>query len=409
MLRPLLGLVVAAIALPMPLAAETLGPVTDDLGVVEVAKGDPIVLGHWGSMSGPDSTDGIDERRGVEIAIADAGGSLLGFQLKLVSEDAQCTAEGGQLAASKLAGDKRILVALGPSCSSGARVGAPILWNAGIAAVGIGASAPALTAADRPPGFAGYLRVVPNDVKQAGFAANYAAEVKKYKTAATIHDGSPYTEQLVRAFEKAFEAAGGKVLAKEAVAPDTSDMRPVLTRIATTPPDVIFMPLFTAAAAFTVRQAKEVPTLKGTALLGAGSTFSPGMIDAAGDSVVGFYVVAAATDTFTDLYPAFVEKFKKEYGEAPTGGFSALGYDAGLTALKAIAAVAKTDADGNLYIGRKALRDALFATKKLHGMTGDINCDQYGDCGTQVYAVWEFTSGASGSFAAGTNPKKIFP
>ena len=109
----------------------------------------------------------------MEIAIADAGGSVLGFALDLVSEDAQCTAEGGQLAASKLAGDAQILVALGPSCSSGARVGAPILWNAGIAAIGIGASAPALTAPDRPEGFAGYLRVVPNDVKQAGFAADY--------------------------------------------------------------------------------------------------------------------------------------------------------------------------------------------------------------------------------------------
>ena len=169
------------------------------------------------------------------------------------------------------------------------------------------------------------------------------------------------------------------------------------------------MPLFTSAAAFTVRQAKELPALKDVALLGAGSTFSPGMIEAAGDSVVGFHVVAAATDTFTDLYPAFVEKFKTEYGEAPTGGFSALGYDAGLTALKAIEAVAKTDADGNLYVGRKALRDALFSTSKLHGMTGDINCDQYGDCGTQVYAIWEFTSGALGSFEAGVNPKKVSP
>ena len=130
------------------------------------------------------------------------------------------------------------------------------------------------------------------------------------------------------------------------------------------------------------------------------------MIEAAGNSVVGFHVVAAATDTFTDLYPAFVEKFKTEYGEAPTGGFSALGYDAGITALKAIEAVAKTDADGNLYIGRKALRDALFATSKLHGMTGDINCDQYGDCGTQVYAIWEFTSGALGQLRGGRQPEE---
>ena len=74
---------------------------------------------------------------------------------------------------------RRSSVALGPSCSSGARVGAPILWSAGIPAIGIGASAPALTAPDRPEGFAGYLRVVPNDVKQAGFAADYAAKVKQ--------------------------------------------------------------------------------------------------------------------------------------------------------------------------------------------------------------------------------------
>ena len=49
--------------------------------------------------------------------------------------------EGTQSAFYELAGDAQILVALGPSCSSGARVGAPILWNAGIAAIGIGASA----------------------------------------------------------------------------------------------------------------------------------------------------------------------------------------------------------------------------------------------------------------------------
>jgi branched-chain amino acid transport system substrate-binding protein len=49
--------------------------------------------------------------------------------------------------------------------------------------------------------------------------------------------------------------------------------------------------------------------------------------------------------------------------------------------LDAVEDVAVQDSTGNLVIGRKALRDALYATSGYQGVSGTLTCDQYGDCG----------------------------
>ena len=48
--------------------AETKGPVTDDIGVVKVRKGAPIFIGGYWTLSGPDVSLGVDQKRGVELA-----------------------------------------------------------------------------------------------------------------------------------------------------------------------------------------------------------------------------------------------------------------------------------------------------------------------------------------------------
>ena len=54
-----------------PPAAATVGPVTDDLGVIRIAKGAPIQIGAYWVLSGADTALGLDEKRGVEIAFKD--------------------------------------------------------------------------------------------------------------------------------------------------------------------------------------------------------------------------------------------------------------------------------------------------------------------------------------------------
>lgn len=390
-------------------SAETLGPVTDDLGVLKIAAGQPIAIGFYGSMSGPDTNQGIDETRGMAIAVKDVGGTIAGRPIKIVVEDAQCTAEGGQAAATKLATNRGVAIVVGPSCSSSARVGAPILWNAGVTDIGTTASAPSLTDPNRPPVFDGFVRLIPSDKEAAVVSAKYAKAQLGAKTAATIHDGSTYAQQLADAFATAFAAEGGKVVAREAVSPTDTDMRPMLARLASNPPDVVFMPVFVAAGAFIIRQRDEIPALKKAVLIGGGGMEGNNVIDAAGESIVGFDIVTMTSDTFSGRYAPYIKAYNAEFGESPNGGFSAYGYDGVLVAKAAVEAVAKTDEAGNLYIGRKALRDAVFATKDLDGLTGKLTCSPSGECGGPSVGMYSYTSSDANSFEMGKNPKKVYP
>lgn len=391
-------------------AAATVGPVTDDIGVIRIAKGAPIQIGAYWVLSGADTALGLDEKRGVEIAFKELGGKVLGHPLKLNAEDDGCNAEGGQTAATKLAANPQTAIVLGPACSSAATPGAPILWQAGIVNICTACTAPALTAPTRKPEYAGFARTVFSDSEQGKTDATYVRNLAKAQSVVTIHDGSPYAQQLQQVFADNFKQLGGTVLSQEAISPNDVDMHPLLTRIASEKPDLIYFPVFTAAAAQIVRQAKETPGLEKVALMGGGSLLSADFIEAAGPSVVGFRIgyPDLSPDAMGKNYPKFVEEYKKAYGEAPISGYHANAYDGAMLAIKAIEKVAKTDSAGNLYIGKKALRDAVFATK-FDGISGPIACDAYGECSLFKPSVLEFTSADPKTFGVGKNPKKIWP
>jgi branched-chain amino acid transport system substrate-binding protein len=391
-------------------APQTVGPVTDDLGVIRIPKGAPIQIGGMWVISGADTALGVDEQRGVQIAFKDVGGKVLGHPLKLNTEDDQCNAEGGQTAATKLAANPQTVVVLGPACSSVATPGAPILWQAGITNICTACTAPALTAPNRKPEYDGFARTVFSDSEQGKADATYMVKGLKVKSIVTIHDGSPYAQQLQQVAADNFKAMGGTVLSQEAVAPTDVDMHPLLTRIASEKPDLIYFPVFTAAAAQILRQAKETPGLEKTILMGGGSLLSADFIEAAGPPVIGFRIgyPDISPEAMGKGYPKFVEEYKKDFGEAPISGYHANAYDGAMLAIKAIEKVGKSDAAGNLYIGKKAFRDAVFAIK-FEGISGPIACDAYGECSQFKPSVLEFTSSDPKTFGIGKNPKKIFP
>lgn len=391
-------------------AAQTLGPVTDDIGVIKIPKGAPIQIGGYWVMSGPDTAQGVDGKRGVEVAIADIGGQLLGHPIKLDVEDDLCTAEGGQTAATKLATNRQVVIVLGGACSSAATPAAPILWQAGIVNICTGCSAPSLTAPGRKPDYDGFARTIASDIDQGAADAKYLFEVMKVRTLATVHDGSPYAQQLAAVTGKNFTALGGTVLAQEAIAPTDVDMHPMLAHIAAVKPDALYMPIFIAAAAQILRQSKEIPGLEHTTLLGGGSLMAADFIEAAGPGVVGMRVAYPdiSPDTMGKGYPKFLQEHMKMFGEAPVSGGHANAYDAAVMAFKAIEQIAKTDSAGNLYIGKRAMRDAVFKVK-FDGLSGPISCDAYGQCASFKPGVYQYISDDPQTFAIGKNPKLIWP
>ena len=363
----------------------------DPIGVVTIKKGQPVHIAYWMVVAGADASLGIDTRRGVELAIQDKGSKLLGHPIKLSGQDEGCNAEGGQAAATKLASDPTIVAAIGSNCSSAARPGAPILWKAGIPTVSPSNTAPYLTDPKRGKEYDGYARTAHNDKVQGAVAAQFAIKKLGVKNAATIHDGSVYAEQLQAVFAEKFKKLGGTIVAQEAVAPTDTDMRPVLTKIATGKPEFIYFPIFIAAAGHITRQSKEVAGLEKVYLMSADGIFSPDFYKAAGEAAVGMFHSSPDFSAFGAGYKDFLAKHQKKYGEKPIAPFHAHGYDAAMMVFTAIEKVGVKDGD-TLYIPRKAFRDALYATKGLKGMTGNISCNEYGDCADPRIAVYQQTA-----------------
>ncbi len=408
--RALLALATAA-AFAAPIAhAETVGPVTDAKGVVRIPKGQPILIGGLLVLSGPDLSLGVDASRGAQIAFDDHKNTLLGHPIRFVPEDGGCSVEGGQTGATRLAANKQIVSVIGTSCSSEARGGAPILWNAGMALADPSATAPALTAPDRPEGLQGIARFIYNDANAAVAAKDYA-QSQGVKKVATLHDGSLYAESLADAFGKDFKDSGGQLVDAEAISPSDTDLRPVLTQIGTSKPDLLFAPIFTAASAYLVRQVKEVPGMEKVQVLGTDAVLSPSFLEAAGDAAIGYRLTGVDNDPklMGAGYNDLVKKYKAKFGEDPIAGYHANGYDCAVAIMAAIEAVAKTDSEGTTYIGRQAVRDALMHTKDLTGMTGKLTCNPDGDCVASHFAVFEYTSGDPSTFKLGTNPKRVYP
>src|SRR5512136_2571581 len=330
------------------------------LGVVKIKPGEPIHIASWMVIAGENASLGTDTKRGVEIAAADKGEKILGHPIKLTFQDTGCNAEGGQAAATKLAADPTIVAAIGSNCSSEARPGAPILWKAGIATVSPSNTAPYLTDPKRGPDYDGYLRTCHNDKIQGAVAAEFAWKKLGLKKAATIHDGSVYAEQLQAVFAETFKKLGGTITAQESIAPSDTDMRPVLTKIATGKPEFIYYPIFIAAGGHITRQAKEVAGLEKTYLMSADGTFSPDFYKAAGDAAIGMFHSSPDFSAFASGYKDFLAKHQKKYGEKPIAPFHAHAYDAAMMIFNAIEKTAVKDGD-TLYICREKLRDALYA------------------------------------------------
>lgn len=365
---------------------------TDAIGCVEVAAGDPIQIASALVISGANADLGLDSQRGVEIALK-MRPEVLGHKVELIAEDDGCSAEGGQTAGTKIVANPQIVGAIGTSCSGAGVPFAQILSDAGYSTVSPSNTSPALT--DPNQAFKiGYLRTAHNDLIQGAAMADYAYDVRGFTKAAAIHDGDPYTEGLAKAFADAFTAKGGEMVAFEAEAADATNVEPLLTTIAAAKPEFLYFPVFIPLGSLIVNTAKTIPGLESVQLAAADGVQSPSFLE----NVVGTgegMVVSGPDLAFSNTFyqDEFLPMYEADYGTAPTAPFHAHSFDATNMLLNAIEKVAQQDADGNLLIGRQALRDALYATSGMEGITGTLTCSEFGDCADPKIAVSEIQSG----------------
>lgn len=363
----------------------------DEYGCVEIPEGEPLHIAFWGVLSGADATLGEDSRRGVELAVDEIGGTLVGHEIELTTEDGLCTPEGGATAAQRLAADPTIVGLIGSSCSDETVGGIQAITEAGLTTISSSNTRPALTAEDRDETYAGYLRTAHSDTFQGLAVAQFAVE-QGYETAATIHDGSAYAQALQQVFADNFTELGGEIVLQDAIERGQTDMVPVLTRVAAEAPDFLYYPIFIAEGGYITSQVRGVPGLEDVALAGSDGMFSPDFITAAGPNAEGMFLSSPDFTAFADTYADLVALYEEKFGEAPLAVFHAHAFDAANMLFQAIEDVAM-EADGTTFIPKGGLRERLFETADFEGVTGTLTCSPTGDCGAPVIGVYQLTAG----------------
>ena len=367
----------------------------DKFGCVTVGSGQKIQLGTLLAISGNVAFLGTDSQHGAQLALDYLDGkfdgklgSIKGHSFNMVNEDDGCSKDGGQAGATKLASVPNIVAVIGTSCSSASLgVADKILSDKGIILLSPSATNPNLTAEGTHQPF--FFRTAHNDKIQGSVVADFAYTKLGLKTAATIHDESPYADALAAVFRDNFEKLGGTITpnGNQAIQSSDQDFHSVLTTIAGDSPEFLYYPDFDPACALITKQAKEISGLSGATLMGSDGCLESAFLQTAGTSASGFYASGpdfSALKTSNQFYAnQFLPAYKSQFGTDPTAAFHAHAYDATMILVKAIEKVA-IDQGGTLYIPRTALRDALQATSNYAGMTGTITCTPLGDCATSV-------------------------
>jgi branched-chain amino acid transport system substrate-binding protein len=371
----------------------------DAKGCVEIAAGDPIRIASALSIVGDTAALGNDSNFGIEVAIDDRG-QVFGRDVTLVKEDAGCAkAEDGQTAAQAIVADPTIVGVIGTTCSRTAVPAMPVLAEAGLVMISPSNTAPSLTNPEMTD-FGGpfYFRTAYNDLVQGAAVAKFVCEeLPDVKTAATIHDGSPYAEQLQQVFVDRYTAdCGGTITAQEAIVTGQDSYSDTLITIGADSPDLLFFPIFSPEGPKVTNQSQEVAGLADTILFGADGLKDGAFIAAAGDLAeqIGMYFSGPDLNFGTAYTDDFLPKYLAKSGTTePIAPYHAHAFDAANIFFDAIEAVGIEDADGTLWVPRDALRQYVADLTDFPGLTGNLTCNENGDCGSEFVSIAQLVDG----------------
>lgn len=323
-----------------------------------------LLIGEVDSLTGTEATYGITTRNGIMMALdeVNAKGGIKGQLVDIRVYDASSKAEEAASAAKRLIVQDKVLAIIGEVASSNSLAMAPIAQSAQIPMIATSSTNPAVTLVGD------YIfRACFIDTFQGGSIATFARQNLKLKTVAIFIDSkSAYSVGLAEFFEKKFVELGGKVVARVAFAKGETDFRAQLTRLKSTKPEGLYLPLYYEDTARIALQAQELGFK--SVMLGGDGWESDQLFVLAGRAIEGgFFTTGFSSQSPDPLAQKFVHQYQARFGATPDS-LSALGYDAARMLFSAMERA--HDFSG------PAIRDALAATKDFPGVTGSITLDK---------------------------------
>lgn len=290
----------------------------------------------------------------------DVGGRR--HRIELLFEDSLNRPEVAVDVARKLINQGHVAALVGPSLSHNAIAAAAVAEEHRLPMI-----SPSATHRDVTAGRRYAFRVAVLDEVQARAVAHFAGEDLGAQTAAVLYDvTTAYSRDVAEIFQRAFEEAGGRVVAFESYTAGEQDFLPFLTRIRDAEPDVLLLPNY-AEVPVQIRQAREIgigATFLGTDSWDSRQFSTRELFEGA------FFVDSWHPETKDPRSRAFVEAFRQLFGREPRSAAAAT-YDALGLLFQAMAGLDRLDG--------AVLRRALAGIEGYRGATGTISYRGGGD------------------------------
>ena len=298
-----------------------------------------IKIGLLAPLSGAVPTFGVSTQQGVEIAVKEWNdkGGVLGKKIELVVADSQCSADPAVNAANKLIDQDKVTFVVGEVCSSASIPVAEIVNPKKVVQISPTSTNSGVTVDKdgntRPFTF----RACFIDPFQGLVMAKFAAG-KGFKTAFVMYDqGNDYTVGLAEAFEKSFTELGGQVVGKETYTKEDTDFSAILTKVADSKAEVLYLPDYYNIVNLVGAQAKD----KGvTAVMMGGDGWDSSDLDvkaAEGGFYSNHYDPGDTRPIVVEWLKKFGAAYKDDAGQPRVpDALSTLAYDAANLLLAAI-------------------------------------------------------------------------
>ena len=350
--------------------------------ITDTSKGTINLYSSW-PLTGSSLQIGGDAVEAVKMALADFGNAAGGYALNYTALDDGIAANNGSWEAAtesanatQVVNDADAMVYMATYNTGAARVSIPITNEVGMAqisyantGVGLTKSLEGVTDPDEPDkyyptGKRNYMRTVPSDDIQGTAAATWAYNELGARKAYILHDNQPYGKGVAKVFELKFTELGGESLGFEAYVADSGDYQSLMSSIADTGPDLLYLgAIVNLNASKLLLDMRDFMPADEVTFLGPDGLINQDFVDGAGEAAEGAYITFGGVPAGNLEGPGadYAKRMTDKFGHEPDA-YAMYAYETTVVVIQAIDKAGEKD--------RAKILDAMFATKDFAGLLG---------------------------------------
>jgi branched-chain amino acid transport system substrate-binding protein len=364
--------------------------------VVKPTPDERVRLGAFMALTGDTAQYGISALNGLRMAVeeANAAGGVAGRRVELIVQDTRSDAVETEVVVRRLAEELHVHALVGEVVSSRSLAAARVAQSEGVPMLTPSATSPDVTAV----GDYVFRSCYTDNFQGAAIAHFAAANLGARRAALLVDRDQRYSVELAQLIRDDFVRRGGEAVAEQDYRDGAADFSIQLAEVGAAQPDVIFIPGYYLEAGLLARQAREVGI--NVPLVGGDGWDSPRLYEIGGQALAGdFFSTHFSAEDPDPQVQRFVADYRRLFGSSPDS-FAATAYDAARIMLDAVARASSLE--------RRAIRDALAATRDFPGVTGTVTFNAERNAVKSVVVI-RIADGGKQSVESHVTPEEVAP